>query len=77
MENKKLFYKKGGKAHVGKELDSDESSSDSFDKNTTNIVINKDILFPNAHHKCLMAKEGKMKVQSTDTLKYTTSDDVG
>jgi hypothetical protein len=44
----------------------------------TNIAINKDLLFPNVGHKCLMTKEGKnKKVYSRDTPKYTTSDDEG
>jgi hypothetical protein len=73
MENKKYYKKKGGEAHVGREWDSDESSTDSSDKDTANIAINKGLLFPNIVHKCLMAKESKKKkVHSRDVPKYTT-----
>jgi hypothetical protein len=57
---KKRYYKKGGDAHVCREWDSDESSTDSSsDEDVANIVINKVLLFPNVGHKCLMAKDGK------------------
>jgi hypothetical protein len=60
MEKKKYYNKKkGGKAHMGRDWDSDDSSIDSFDKDVANIAINKGLLFPNIGHKCLMAKEGK------------------
>ena len=53
---------------MGKEWDSDESSTDSFsDEDAANIAINKELLFPNVGHKCLMAKEGKKKVYSRET----------
>jgi hypothetical protein len=76
---KKRYYKKGGEAHLGREWDSDESSTDSSsDDDTANIAINKGLHFPNVGHKCLMAKDGKKKkVHSRDTPKYTTSDDEG
>jgi hypothetical protein len=76
---KKRYYKKGGEAHIGREWDSDESSTDSsFDEDAANITINKGLLFPNVDHKCLMTKDNKKKkVHSRDTLKYTTSDDEG
>jgi transcription initiation factor IIF auxiliary subunit len=79
MEKKTYYKKKGGEAHVGREWDSNESSTDSSsDKDTTNIAINKGLLFPNVNHKCLMAKDDKKKkVHSRDTPKYTTSDDEG
>jgi hypothetical protein len=80
MEKKKYYNKKkGGEAHIGREWDSDESSTDSSsDKDVVNIAINKGLLFPNVGHKCLMAKEGKnKKVYSRDIPKYTTSDDEG
>jgi hypothetical protein len=70
---KKYYKKKGGEAHMGREWDSDESSTDSSDEN----VVNKGLLFPNVSHKCLMAKDGKKKVYSRATPKYTTSDDEG
>jgi hypothetical protein len=79
MEKKKYYNKKGGEAHIGREWDSDESSTDSSsDEDTANIAINKGLLFPNVGHKCLMAKEGKnKKVYSRDIPKYTTFDDEG
>jgi hypothetical protein len=79
MEKKRYYKKKGGKAYMGREWDSNESSLDSFsDEDTTNIAINKGLLFPNIGHKCLMAKDGKKKkVHSRDTPKYTTSNDEG
>jgi chromosome segregation ATPase len=64
---------------MGREWDSDESSTDSsFDKDAANITINKSLLFPNVGHKCLMAKDDKRKkVHSIATPKYTTSSDEG
>jgi hypothetical protein len=78
-EKKKKFFhkKKGDEAYAGREWNSDESSTDSSDEDATNIVVNKGLLFPNVGHKCLMAKETKKKVQSRNTPKYTTFDDVG
>jgi hypothetical protein len=77
-EKKRYYKKKGGEAHMGREWDSDESSTNSSDKDATNIVVNKGLLFPNVGHKCLMAKDGKKKkVYSRATPKYTTSDDEG
>jgi hypothetical protein len=44
---KKFYKKKGGDAHVCREWDSDESSTDSsFDEDATNIAVNKGLLFP-------------------------------
>jgi hypothetical protein len=62
---------------MGREWDSDESSTDSSsNEDAANIAVNKDLLFPNVGHKCLMAKDDKKKkVYSRDTPKYTTSDD--
>jgi hypothetical protein len=79
MEKKRYYKKKGGEAHMGRDWDSDESSTNSSsNKGTANIAINKGLLFPNVVHKCLMAKDGKKKkVHSRDTPKYTTSDDEG
>jgi hypothetical protein len=64
---------------MGREWDSDESSTDSSsDEDAANIVINTGLLFPTSSHKCLMAKDDKRKkVHSRDTPKYTTSDDEG
>jgi hypothetical protein len=79
MENKRYYKKKGGEAHMGREWDFDESSTDSSsDEDAANIAINKGLLIPNVGHKCLMAKDNKKKkVHSRDTPKYTTSDDEG
>jgi 5'(3')-deoxyribonucleotidase len=77
MEKKRYYKKKGGEAHMGREWDSDGSSTDSFDEDADNITVNKGLLFPNVGHKCLKAKYGKKKIHSRDTPKYTTSDDEG
>jgi hypothetical protein len=78
-EKKRYYKKKGGDAHVCREWDSGESSTDSSsDEDAANIAINKGLLFPNVGHKCFMAKDGKKKkVQSRATPKYTTSSDEG
>jgi hypothetical protein len=79
MEKKKYYKKKGGKVHMVREWDSDESPTDSSsDEDAANIAINKGLLFPNVGHKYLMAKDDKKKkVHSRATPKYTTSDDEG
>jgi hypothetical protein len=78
-EKKRYYKKKGGDAHICREWDSDESSTDSSsDEDATNIAVNKGLLFSNVGHKCLMAKDDKkMKVHSRATPKYTTSSDEG
>jgi hypothetical protein len=78
-EKKRYYKKKGSEAHMGREWDSDESSTDSsFDEDTAIIAVNKGLLFPNVDHKYLMAKDGKKKkLHSRATLKYTTSNDEG
>jgi hypothetical protein len=77
-EKKRYYKKKGGDAHICREWDSEESSTDSSDENAANITINKGLLFPNVGHKCLMANDGKRKkAHSRATPKYTTSSDVG
>ena len=78
-EKKRYYKKKGGDAHVCREWDSDEISTDSsFDEDATNIAVNKGLLFPNVGHKCFMAKDDKKKkVQARTTSKYTTSSDEG
>jgi hypothetical protein len=79
-KEKKIYYKKkGGDAHVCREWDSDESTTDSSsDEDSANIAVNKGLLFPNIGHKCLMAKDGKKKkVKSRASTKYTTSSDDG
>jgi hypothetical protein len=61
-EKKRYYKKKGGDAHVCREWDSDESSTDfSSDEDAANIAVTKGLLFPNVGHKCLMAKDDKKK----------------
>jgi hypothetical protein len=62
-----------GEAHIGKEWDSDCSSSDSDDEGLATSAFDKSFHFPNEHHTCLMAKE--KKVHTRDTPKYTSSDE--
>jgi hypothetical protein len=76
-KKKRYYKKKGGDAHICREWDSDESSTDSSDEDAANIVVNKGLLFPNVGHKCLMAKDDKKKVHSRANPKYTTSSDEG
>jgi hypothetical protein len=52
--------KRSGDAHVCREWNFDESSSD---EDAANIAVTKGLLFPNVGHKCLMAKEeGKIQI---------------
>jgi hypothetical protein len=76
-KEKRYYKKKGDDAHVCREWDSDESSTDSSsDEDAANIAINKGLLFLNVGHKCFMAKDDKKrKVHSRATPKYTTSSD--
>jgi hypothetical protein len=76
-EKKRYYKKKGGDAHVCREWDSDESSTDSSsDEDAANIAVTKGLLFPNVGHKCLMAKDGKRKkVKSRSSTKYASSSD--
>jgi hypothetical protein len=78
-EKKRYYKKKGGDAHICREWDSDESSTDtSSDEDAANIAVNKGLLFPNVGHKYLMEKDGKKKkVHYRSTPKYTTSSDEG
>jgi hypothetical protein len=77
-EKKRYYKKKGGDVHVCREWDFDESSTDSSsDEDAANIAVNKGLIFPNVGHKYLMAKDGKKKVQSRATPKYTTSSNEG
>jgi hypothetical protein len=59
-EKKKNYMKAKGEAHIGKEWDSDCSSSDSDDEGLAASAVNKSSLFPNKRHTCLMAKEKKV-----------------
>jgi hypothetical protein len=76
-EKKRYYKKKGGDAHVCREWDSDESSTDSSsNEDAANVAVNKGLLFPNVGHKCLMAKDDKKKkVKSRASTKYATSSD--
>jgi hypothetical protein len=72
-EKKRYHKKRGDDAHVYREWDSEESSSD---EDAANIAVTKGLLFPNVGHKCLMAKDGKRKkVKSKSSTKYETSSD--
>jgi hypothetical protein len=62
-----------GEAHLGKEWDSDCSSSDSDDEGLAASAFDKSSLFPNERHTCLMAKEKKVCIQ--DSPKYSSSSD--
>jgi hypothetical protein len=72
-EKKKSYRKAKGEAHLGKEWDSDCSSSDSDDEGLAASAFNKSSLFPNKRCTCLMAKEKKVSVR--DSPKYSTSSD--
>jgi hypothetical protein len=72
-EKKKNYRKAKGEAHLGKEWDSNCSSSDSDDEGLAASAFNKFSLFPNKRHTCLMAKE--KKVCTRDSPKYTSSSD--
>jgi hypothetical protein len=76
-EKKKYYKKKGGDAHVCREWDSDERTTDSSsDEDAANIAVTKGLLIPNVGHKCLLAKDGKKKkVKSRASTKYATSSD--
>jgi hypothetical protein len=72
-ENKKNYKKAKGEAHIGKEWDSDCSSSDSENEGLAATAFNKSSLFPNERHTCLMAKE--KKVCTRDSTTYDSSSD--
>jgi hypothetical protein len=61
-EKKKNYRKSKGEAHIGKEWDSDCSSSDSDDEGLAASTFEKSSLFPNEHYTCLMANEKKVRV---------------
>jgi hypothetical protein len=72
-EKKKNYKKAKGEAHLGKEWDSDCSSSDFDDEGLAASAFDKSSIFPNERHACLMAKEKKVCIQ--DTPKYSSSSD--
>jgi hypothetical protein len=60
-EKKKYYKKKGGDAHMCREWDSDESSTDSSsDEDAVNIAINKGLLFPQ-HRPQMLHGKGRQK----------------
>jgi hypothetical protein len=66
-KRKRTYKKAKGEAHLGKEWDSDCSSSDSDDKGLAATAFNKSSLFPNEHHTCLVAREKKVSTRNTST----------
>jgi hypothetical protein len=74
-ENKKVYKKAKGEAHLGKEWDSDCSSSDSDDEGLAASAFNKSSLFPNEQHTCLMAKEKKVNTRGTPMYSTSSDDD--
>jgi hypothetical protein len=72
-EKRKNYRKTKGEAHLGKEWDSDCSSSNSNDEGLATSAFDKSSLFPNERHTSLMAKENKVRIR--DTPKYTSSSD--
>jgi hypothetical protein len=71
-EKKKVYKKAKDEAHLGKEWDSDCSSSDSDDEAEAASAFNKSSFFPNKRH-TLMAKEKKVCIR--DSPKYSSSSD--
>src|SRR6187455_1479568 len=74
-EKKKTYKKAKGEAHLGKEWDSDCSSSDSDNEGLVASAFNKSALFPNEHHTCLVAKEKKVNTRSTITYASSSDDE--
>jgi hypothetical protein len=72
-EKNKNYKKAKGEVHLGKEWDSDYSSSDSDDEGLATSAFDKSSVFPNERHTCLMAKEKKVRIQ--DSPNYSSSGD--
>jgi hypothetical protein len=72
-EKKTNYRKAKGEAHLGKEWNSDCSSSDSDDEGLAASAFDKSSLFPNELRTFLMAKENKVCIRYTP--KYTSSSD--
>jgi hypothetical protein len=72
-EKKKTYKKTKGEAHLGKQWDSDCSSSD--DEGLAASAFNKASLFPNEHHTCLMAKEKKVSTRNKTTYASSCDDE--
>ena len=64
-----------GEAHIGKEWDSDCSSSDSDDEGLAASAFDKSSLFPNERHTCLMAREKKVSTHNTSTYASSSEDE--
>jgi hypothetical protein len=62
-KEKKNYRKAKGEAHLGKEWNSDCSSSDSDDEGLAASAFDKSLIFPNECHTCLMAKEKKVRTR--------------
>ena len=71
-EKKKAYKKAKGEAHLGKEWDSNFSSSNSDNEGLAASAFNKSSFFPNEHHTCLMAKEKKVNTRKST---YASSSD--
>jgi hypothetical protein len=69
-EKKKAYKKAKDEVHLGKEWDSDYSTSDSDDEGLAASAFNKLTLFPSERHTCLMAKEKKVSAQDTPQVYY-------
>src|SRR5688572_30015183 len=74
-EKKKNYKKAKGEAHLGKEWDSDCSSSDADNEGLAATAFNKSSLFPNEHHTCLMAREKKVSARNTSTYASSSEDE--
>src|SRR5688500_2366753 len=74
-EKKKNYKKAKGEEHLGKEWDSDCSSSDSDNEGLAATAFNKSSLFPNEHHTCLMAREKKVSARNTSTYASSSEDE--
>jgi hypothetical protein len=74
-EKKKAYKKTKGEAHIGKEWDSDCSSSDSDNEGLAATAFNKSSLFPNERHTCLMVKEKKVCNRNHATYDSSSDDE--
>src|SRR6187455_1120340 len=74
-EKKKNYKKAKGEAHLGKEWDSDCSSSDSDNEGLAATAFNKSFLFPNERHTCLMAREKKVITSNDVTYDFSSDDE--
>jgi hypothetical protein len=74
-EKMKSYKKAKGEAHLGKEWDSDCSSSDSDNEGLAATAFNKSALFPNEHHTCLMAREKKVSTHNTSTYAFSSDEE--